>query len=459
MITVWRISYFLITTFVALLSPHQDSVAAEGKIIAKCDSQFVKGLVNAPMVGSPRDDVWILEVLDKIRIIDKCDNHGSVRELADYLERLWLNDVIGDVIPVAKTMADAARIENETKRTQSITMEKSRQRAHTMSFSVEMRKSTDPFPRGVEAPPQSDTRKARNIWPSRFMSPPGTAVALAFTNITQRKIFWPNTDLFIRNHGEKKHVWFHCESEKRVIAQAERFVVFCATQASNWKSDNEGLALLDGLNNRDNWFLRPNDTRHFRSDFQRVINDVGTQQSWLKASDYIKRSTCEDRNTCLIENPQPPVYHVPAQSNPLPDPDAVVGCFELGKKEKPEIFKVTHVSGNKYRMWLSKTALPMTLIPDGRYLPPIPSEDYNRLGEKEKVEIDIEHSKIEWHLSLDIAEKDRGKPESEKTRMMGIVRLKPGVSRFMGGKTDGNHFGVFVWFADPVRKIPCPAHD
>jgi hypothetical protein len=289
----------------AFLIPHH-AVAANNEPLATCNSRFVQGLLSASMVGLPRDDVWILLALDKVKIIDAC-RYLDITGFSNYLERLWLNDVIGEVIPVAKTMADAVRIENDISRTTAITLEKLRQRAHTMSFSIEIRKPTDTFPQGVDPPHPSDIRKARNIWPSRFMSPPGIAVALAFTNTTQRNIYWPNTDLFIRRHSEEKHVWFHCESERRDIAPLERFVIFCATNTSSWTSDDEGLALLEGLNNRDNWFLRPNDTRHNWPAYQRIMHELSTQQSAQKAIDYVSSSSCTSRGSCSEEFDRSPL--------------------------------------------------------------------------------------------------------------------------------------------------------
>lgn len=443
-----------ITASMALLFLPQSSHAAGKEIIAACDSPFVKELQNAPMIGQPRDDVWVLLVADQVKTIN-C-SLGGMRELANYLERQWVNDVVGETIPVAKTISEAIRIESEIERSSPQNIEKLRQRAHTRSFSIEMRKEADPLPRGVPLPPSIDSLN-RKIWPSRNMSPPGIAVPLAFTNITKRNIYWPSTDLFIRKPGTDKYAWFHCESEKRGIAPSERFIVFCSASATDWKSDDEGLALLEGLDNRDNWFLRPDDTRHNWPPYRMIMADLITQQSRQKAAEYIKGSTCKDRDSCLIENAQSPDYQVPAKSNLLPSPETVAGCYDLGKKGNFEKFRVSHISGNHYKIVFDKNDIPLALMPDGRYFPPISSQEYNNLSKKEKAEIEAERAKIEWHISFDIADKDKGKPEFEKTRMAGIYKLKHGVSDFMGAKAESSHFGIFPWFAAPIYKRTCPA--
>lgn len=295
----------VLAAFVAFVLP-QYSSAAQKEDWASCDSPFIQGLMNAQVVGSPQDDVWVLLALDKVEITKACQGL-AIETYASYLERLWLNDVMEDQIPAAKTVAEAIKIEHEMESSASVTLEKIRQRAHTRSFSIEVRKQADSLPRGAEEPPQSDSRKARNIWPSRTMSPPGIAVAMAFTNITQRKIFWPSTDLFIKEQGAEKYVWFHCESEERHIAPSERFVVFCAATATDWRSDEEGLALLEGLKYRDNWFLRPDDTRHYWPTYRRIMHELMTQQSAQKAIDYIEDSSCISRGSCSEEFDRSPL--------------------------------------------------------------------------------------------------------------------------------------------------------
>ncbi|HLA34269.1 MAG TPA: hypothetical protein VJ001_05305 [Rhodocyclaceae bacterium] len=292
----------LLTTLVAvaaLLLPQYGAVAQEGTL-ASCNSSFIQGLLNAPMLGSPRDDIWVLLALDKVRVVDACQGL-DVDSLANYLERQWVNDVVGEPLSTAKTVAEAIRIENGIERSSTVTMEKLRQRAHSRSFSAEMRNQADALPRGAKEPPQPDNRKARNIWPSRNMSPPGIAVAIAFTNITQRMIFWPTTDLMIRKAESEKYVRFGCESEKRNIAPLERFVVFCSISETDWGSDDEGLALLGGLKNRDNWFLRPDDTQFFRATHQRIMYEIMTNEDAQRAIDYVGGSSCVSRRSCSEE--------------------------------------------------------------------------------------------------------------------------------------------------------------
>ena len=103
----------LLTTLVAvaaLLLPQYGAVAQEGTL-ASCNSSFIQGLLNAPMLGSPRDDIWVLLALDKVRVVDACQGL-DVDSLANYLERQWVNDVVGEPLSTAKTVAEAIRIEN-----------------------------------------------------------------------------------------------------------------------------------------------------------------------------------------------------------------------------------------------------------------------------------------------------------------------------------------------------------
>lgn len=289
----------------AFLLPQYGAASQEGTL-ASCNSSFIQGLLNTPMLGSPRDDVWVLLALNKVRVVAPCRDLG-IDSLANYLERQWVNDVVGEPLPAAKTVAEAIRIENGIEQSSTATMEKLRQRAHTRSFSAEMRKPADALPVGTKEPPQPDSRKALNIWPSRNMSPPGIAVAIAFTNITQRVIFWPDTRLFIRKPEPGMYISFSCESERRDIAPSERFVVFCAISETDWGSDSEGLALLEGLENRNNWILQPEDSRHFWPTYERIMYELMTKESAQKAIDYVKGSSCASRGSCLAESSRSPL--------------------------------------------------------------------------------------------------------------------------------------------------------
>lgn len=284
----------------AFLLP-QYGVAAQKGTLATCGSAFIQGLLNAPMVGSPRDDVWVLLAISQVSVVDSCPGL-DMDALANYLERQWVNDVVGEPLPAAKTVAEAIRIENKIERSPTGTIEKLRQRAHTRSFSAEMRKPSDALPKGTKVPPQPDSRIALNIWPSRTISGPAIAVAIAFTNITQRAIFWPYTRLFISKPKPGKYIAFICETEGegRNIAPSERFVVFCSISETDWGSDNEGLALLEGLENPDNWILQPEDTRHLSTQL-RIRYELMTQESSGKAIDYVEGSSCESRGSCSEE--------------------------------------------------------------------------------------------------------------------------------------------------------------
>lgn len=218
--------------------------APAAEMLATCDSPFMQRLLSTPMHGSPREMVFVLEVFDRVAGTYGCAR-GNVDLFSRFLERAWTNDVIGAQIPTPETVADAIRIEEELGGPSGTIQEKLLQRAHTRSFAVELRQPTDALPDELRNQPQWYAARSPNVWLLTGTAPSTIAVGMAFTNITQRAIYWPPSSLSLRPSGSDQYIPLSCNTLEdsprkprgREIAPSQRFVVLCQISQDHWQSD------------------------------------------------------------------------------------------------------------------------------------------------------------------------------------------------------------------------------
>lgn len=286
---------------------------AKAATLADCESPFMQDVLNTPMQKSPQNMVYVLWIFDEIQGFGHCYlPEGETNLFADHLERLWLNEIVGDEIPIAKTVRDAMVLEDAIQRKDNrrdYALRKTQQRAFTRSFSAELRRSDDPLPENIQKSPAQYEIRSPNVWISRSQSPNPVTVAIAFTNISPRAIIWPTTTLALKDNSTGQYIAFHCwplfggnsAEERGRISPGQRFVTECDVWPRDWPSDKAGLALLENLNIPDNWFLRSEKSDLWIDGphrYRRAMRELGTKDSSEKARKIIANSTCFDRHSC-----------------------------------------------------------------------------------------------------------------------------------------------------------------
>lgn len=312
---------------VALSGP---AAAVAGGLPARCDSPFIESLLDTPMRGVPDDAAHVLEILAmKVDLnVGRGNGCASVRPdlLARYLENLWL---LGPgSIPSARTVRDAIKIEMKIEAEMRSDPDKPGQPINARPFAIAPRAEGDPLPYNVQGNPEQYEELGMNLWRYKGQYARSVWFGVAFTNLTRRSIFLPDTSLQLKRPDGAGYVEASCSmvldyyrytTPLRKIAPAQKVIFSCHIDDKDWLSDEFGLQLLESLQSPKRWWLKSS----FGSIPLRMtwlISELKTPESSARAAALIKASTCEDRDTCTLEC-------VPDQLHNPSCPDSN-GCFE-----------------------------------------------------------------------------------------------------------------------------------
>lgn len=160
---------------------------------AACETPETRALLAAQLEPDPRDNVWVLEVMDTIA--GATCQALSPALYGNYLDRLELNKLVQEPIPTLKTVREAIAWENEVEfagtddRHNGVTrrMKKLRDRAFTKSLALRTWQPGDPELEWIRARANEYRPSVPGVWIDDIPSHT-PALGLVMTNRTQQPV-------------------------------------------------------------------------------------------------------------------------------------------------------------------------------------------------------------------------------------------------------------------------------
>jgi hypothetical protein len=281
-----------------------------------CTSPRNQELLDSRWHSDPRDNVWVLEVLNAMGLNRHCP---ELREdlIANYIERQAANDVVQEPIGEPATVREAIAWErkaDEEKVPESVAHDREHihRRLLTRGFAIE------PW-----APAAADIEQLRDR-PKLAMSTPGlwidatqpessstsVVLSLSFTNRATRPIEWDVHTLYARSVPDGQYdLMFACMRDGRIgppftvnlvtVAPDGRVNVVCAIANSGRPTGEFDAAWMQRLlHGEQQWFVDGPPSDGGTYDYKKTLARFASASSHTAAARYTSSLTCNQSSAC-----------------------------------------------------------------------------------------------------------------------------------------------------------------
>jgi hypothetical protein len=317
----------------ALLLPALASAAAESPSAARlaqfdCASPRNQALLTAPVQPDPRDNVWVLEVLEPMGLNGHCQ---ELKEdlLANYLERQAANDVVKEDIGRPATIRDAIEWERKAEY-ENTPPDVAHDRTHIHSRLLSRGFALDAWtPAAADVPALRATPGFAMASPGVWMDATGSKVAqpprlsLAFTNTSGRTIEWDAHTLYARRVPDGPYdLMFSCMRDgldgprftvnRATVPAGGHVDVVCRSSNTDVPAGTFDAAWFARLqDDPQQWFVEGPPSDGGTYDYQKTILAFANARSHAAAGPYLHFSDCDQTQDCLLAKAawyQSPIY-------------------------------------------------------------------------------------------------------------------------------------------------------
>ena len=347
-----------------------------------CQTPQTKQLLAAPLKPDPRDNVWVLEVLDAMGVNRECNELSPIL-FAAFLERSALNGIVHEPIPPLATVAEAIAWEkkvadapgNDRYEGVTINLDKLRNRALKKSFSLAMWSADDPGLPMVKARPGL-TPLMPGVWlPQQAQSSAmGPVIGLVFTNGATQPVAWTAMTFAARHAADSPFDRsFNCfvngvdDAPMRTLGQAPippggKVVVGCSPSSIGWDIREIDAAWVKRITEQDDqWLLEGPAPEDGSYRYRDTLDKFSSEQSHKQAAPIIESLSCEQRLGCIGPKLER-AARLESRMAVVAMPSVVAGglllaAFSLGRRRRmrrvaPKLIGLTVVLGIAALAWL-----------------------------------------------------------------------------------------------------------
>lgn len=305
-----------------LLLPSLAGAAAEQASAARmaqfdCASPKNRAMLDAPVHPDPRDNVWVLEVLEPMGLNGHCQELDE-HLLANYLERQAANDVVKEDIGQPATIREAIAWEKQAE-FGNTPPEVAHDRTHIHSRLLTRGFSLDAWtPAAADVPLLRALPRFAMAAPGVWKDASGATVAppphlsLTFTNVSGRTIDWDAHVLHARRVPDGPYdLVFQCLrdgqdgpifSVNHATVPAGGHVNAICRSANNdlppGAFDGSWIALLKS--DPTQWFVEGPPSDGGTYDYQKTILAFANERSHAAAAPYLHFTECDQTTDCML---------------------------------------------------------------------------------------------------------------------------------------------------------------
>jgi hypothetical protein len=283
-----------------------------------CASPRNQQLLNAPMHPEPRDNVWVLEVLDAMGRNRHCQ---QLREdlFANYLERQDANDIVQEPIGQPATVREAIEWENKAE-FEGTPEEVAHDRTHIHSRLLTRGFALEPWvPTAADVPMLRNAPRLKMIAPGIWAdatqpeaSPVSLRLSLGFANRAGRSLEWDAHTLYMRSAPDGRYdLMFSCMRDglegptftinRATVAPGGRVNVVCLLANSGLPLQGFDATWLERIRSGEQqWFLQGPPSDGGTYDYKLTLARFAGAQSHAAAAPYVSSLSCYQSENCLV---------------------------------------------------------------------------------------------------------------------------------------------------------------
>jgi hypothetical protein len=284
---------------------------------ADCASPNNQAMLNASVHPDPRDNVWVLEVLEPMGLYHHCQELEEGL-LANYLERQAANDVVKEDIGQPATIREAIQWEKKAE-FEDTPAEVAHDRTHIHSRLLTRGFAIDTWsPKAADVPVLRALRGFAMVSPGVWKDVTGSKVApppslsLAFTNTSGRSIDWDAHTLYARREPDGPYnLTFSCMRDgldgprftvnRATVPAGGHVNVVCLSANSDLPPGVFDGSWLERLKaDRQQWFVEGPPSDGGTYEYQKTILAFANARSHAAAAPYLHFTDCDQTRDCMV---------------------------------------------------------------------------------------------------------------------------------------------------------------